>query len=878
MVLKLALESGDTNAIIAAVEALGSSVEPELAQQLAAHLRAHDHHSHAAALLATTGQYDEALTIVEKESTPLTDELGEKPAAPAGVPAREALLRRLADVLGARGLYHQAAKRLAQAGDKAGALRWLMRSGDADRVATFAAAARDSNVQLMAAEYLRRHAAWRSRPDLTRHIIHFHTRAKAYSKLAGFYAECAKVEVDEYDNFEKALEALKESIHCLSKATDPDTGAQTIALQQQSTLVKRYLDVKKLLEAGDINTGVTSGEQLLRALEARSGLVTEERVLKLLLHYATDHPSAPDDNKADSDINKIRNFSIVAHVDHGKSTLADRLLEVTGVIKPGVDNAQVLDQLQVERERGITVKAVTASLDYMYQNEKYLLNLIDTPGHVDFSSEVVRSITACQGVVLLVDANEGVQAQTVAVHSLAKKNNLIIIPVLNKVDLKNADPEKVKKQLKSVFDIDENTVLKISAKKGWGINELMQAIIERIPPPPADPNSSFKAHVIDTWHDKHRGIMCLTYIHSGRARIGQSVKWRSNLKQQTIKALALLRPHEEPVASATAGQVVMLGCGPKGGGAVGDQLLSLESAENTEIVTIPPVRHMVYAGIYPADQSQHHPALGQGWRLGFLGLLHLEVFTQRLLQEYKAEAILTAPSVPYKVKIRGSKLIKHYKSDELIITNPLQLPHPHNITEYFEPFVIGTVVTPTEYIGPVTTLCIDRRGTPLVPSPIDDKLTMMQFILPLAEIVMDFHDSLKSITSGYASFDYQDHGFHSSALARMDILLNGVLVEELASIVHVSRLEYNARRLTEKLKEMIPRQMVQIAIQAVVGGKVYARETLKAYRKDVTAKLYGGDVTRRKKLLKQQTEGKKKMRSVANIRIPRDTFIDVLKK
>ncbi|XP_052759515.1 translation factor GUF1 homolog, mitochondrial [Galleria mellonella] len=601
------------------------------------------------------------------------------------------------------------------------------------------------------------------------------------------------------------------------------------------------------------------------------------------------------------DVKRIRNFSIVAHVDHGKSTLADRLLEITGVIKPGTEHAQVLDQLQVERERGITVKAVTASLNYTHNNEQYLLNLIDTPGHVDFANEVVRSVSACQGVIMLVDANEGVQAQTVAVHSLAKRNNLLIIPTLNKVDLPRANPDKVKSQLKTVFDIDPATVLSISAKKGWGVEELLQAVITRIPPPIVKLDDHFKAHIIDTWHDKYRGVLCLAYIHSGKVRIGQTVKWRSGSKQHTVKFLALLRPQEEPIEEAGAGQVIMVGCGPKGGGSVGDQLLSIDCADTGDAITVAPVRHMVYAGVFPADQSQHtqlsdaikklalndsavsvtpdsSPALGQGWRVGFLGLLHLDVFTQRLLQEYKAEAILTAPSVPYKIKVKGSKIIKQYKGEEVIITNPLQLPDANNIAEYYEPLVIGTIITPVEYIGAVTSLCIDRRGTPLPSNAVDDRMTMLQYILPLSEVVVDFHDTLKSITSGFASFDYQDYGFHPSPLIRMDILLNGVLVEELSTIVHVSRLEYNARRLTEKLKEMIPRQMVQVAVQAVVGGKVYARETIKAYRKDVTAKLYGGDVTRRKKLLKQQAEGKKKMRSVANIKIPRNTFIDVLKK
>ncbi|XP_047513317.1 translation factor GUF1 homolog, mitochondrial [Pieris napi] len=611
--------------------------------------------------------------------------------------------------------------------------------------------------------------------------------------------------------------------------------------------------------------------------------------------YSSDSPIQPI-----IDVRRIRNFSIVAHVDHGKSTLADRLLEITGVIKPGNENAQVLDQLQVERERGITVKAVTASLNYSYNNEPYLLNLIDTPGHVDFSNEVVRSVTACQGVVLLVDANEGIQAQTVAVHSLAKRNDLVILPTLNKVDLPRADPEKVKNQLKSVFKIDPSDVLQVSAKKGWGVEELLKAIITRIPPPNVDTTDHFRAHIIDTWHDKYRGVLCLAYIHSGTLKMGQTVKWKSDVKQHTVKYLALLRPSEESITEAMAGQVVMVGLGTKGGGSVGDTLLSPEATDGKD-TTVPAVRHMVYAGIFPADQSQHtqlsdsikklslndsavsvavdsSPALGQGWRVGFLGLLHLDVFTQRLLQEYKAEAILTAPSVPYKVKVKGAKIIKHYKGEDVIVTNPMQLPDVSNIVEYYEPFVIGTIISPVEYIGAVNTLCIDRRGNPLPSNAVDDQMTMLQYILPLSEVVMDFHDTLKSITSGFASFDYQDYGFHPSSLVKMDILLNGVIVDELTSIVHISRLEYNARTLTARLKEMIPRQMVQVAIQAVVGGKVLARETIKAYRKDVTAKLYGGDITRRKKLLKQQAEGKKKMRSVANIKIPRNTFIDVLKR
>ncbi|XP_049957335.1 translation factor GUF1 homolog, mitochondrial isoform X4 [Schistocerca serialis cubense] len=521
-------------------------------------------------------------------------------------------------------------------------------------------------------------------------------------------------------------------------------------------------------------------------------------------------------------VSNIRNFSIIAHVDHGKSTLADRLLEIAGVIDPVEGQTQVLDMLQVEKERGITVKAQTVSLSYKYKDHEYLLNLIDTPGHVDFSNEVSRSLAACQGVILLVDANQGVQAQTVANFYLAFCRELTIIPVMNKVDLKNANPDAVTEQLKTLFGINEKDVLRVSAKFGTGVKELIHAVIERVPPPKVDRKAPFRALIYDSWYDRYRGTIILMYIRDGSLKIADEIQSVHTKKVYTVKSLGLLRPQEE--------QVPLL------------------------------------------------PALGQGWRLGFLGLLHLEVFSQRLEQEYGAQAVLTAPSVTYKAKIIGEKNIKHYGGEEILFSNPSHFPPTSIIAELQEPTVMGTIITPDTFIGSIISLCMERRGIQKTATNIDNNRVMMQFILPLNEIIVDFHDELKSVSSGYASFDYEDHGYVPSQLVKLTIMLNGVAVDELSTIVHISKAVSCGRKMCEKLKEIIPRQMIQIAIQACVGGKIVARETLKPYRKDVTAKLYGGDVTRRMKLLRRQAEGKKKMKMVANIGLPRETFIDVLKR
>ncbi|XP_049742255.1 translation factor GUF1, mitochondrial isoform X3 [Elephas maximus indicus] len=529
----------------------------------------------------------------------------------------------------------------------------------------------------------------------------------------------------------------------------------------------------------------------------------------------------------------IRNFSVIAHVDHGKSTLADRLLELTGTIDKTKNNKQVLDKLQVERERGITVKAQTASLFYNCEGKQYLLNLIDTPGHVDFSYEVSRSLSACQGVLLVVDANEGIQAQTVANFFLAFEAQLSVIPVINKIDLKNADPERVEKQIEKAFDIPSDECIKISAKLGTNVESVLQAVIERIPP------------------------------YAGQ--VGYLIAGMKDVTEAQIGDTLYL--HKQPV----------------------EPLPGFKSA-----------KPMVFAGMYPIDQSEYNNlksaiekltlndssvtvyrdsslALGAGWRLGFLGLLHMEVFNQRLEQEYNASVILTTPTVPYKAVLSSAKLIKEYREKEITIINPAQFPEKSKVTEYLEPVVLGTVITPDEYTGKIMMLCQARRGVQKNMMYIDQHRVMLKYLFPLNEIVVDFYDSLKSLSSGYASFDYEDAGYQTAELVKMDILLNGNIVEELVTVVHKDKAHSVGKVICERLKDSLPRQLFEIAIQAAIGSKIIARETVKAYRKNVLAKCYGGDITRKMKLLKRQAEGKKKLRKVGNIEVPKDAFIKVLK-
>uniref|UniRef100_A0A8D3APM3 GTP binding elongation factor GUF1 n=1 Tax=Scophthalmus maximus TaxID=52904 RepID=A0A8D3APM3_SCOMX len=551
---------------------------------------------------------------------------------------------------------------------------------------------------------------------------------------------------------------------------------------------------------------------------------------------------------------RIRNFCIIAHIDHGKSTLADRLLEMTGAIAKTEKNKQVLDKLQVERERGITVKAQTASLFYSHQGQQYLLNLIDTPGHVDFSYEVSRSLSACQGVLLIVDANQGIQAQTVANFYLAFEAQLTIIPVINKIDLKNADPDRVESQIEKVFDIPSEECIRISAKLGTNVEKVLQEVVNRIPPPVASTDDPFKALVFDSNFDHYRGVVANIAVVGGQVRKGDKITSAYLGKTYEVNELGLLRPDEHPTQKLFAGQVGYMIAGMKDvkEAQIGDTLY-LQEQPVEALPGFKPAKPMVFAGMYPMDQSDYPGlrsaierltlndssvtvqrdsslALGAGWRLGFLGLLHMEVFNQRLEQEYNASVIVTAPTVPYKAVLSSAKLIKN------------------------------------------------RRAIQKNMVYIDDQRVMMKYIFPLNEVVVDFYDLLKSMSSGYASFDYENAGYQAADLIKMDILLNGRSVEELTTIVHRGSAYTAGKAMCERLADSIPRQMFEIAVQAAIGSKIIARETIKAYRKNVLAKCYGGDITRKMKLLKRQAEGKKKMRHIGNVEVPKDAFINVLKR
>ncbi|XP_023219214.1 translation factor GUF1 homolog, mitochondrial-like [Centruroides sculpturatus] len=571
-------------------------------------------------------------------------------------------------------------------------------------------------------------------------------------------------------------------------------------------------------------------------------------------------------------------------------------------IPTDIKNEQVLDKLPVEKERGITVKAQAVSMLYDYNGKTYLLNLIDTPGHVDFSYEVSRSISVSQGAILLVDANQGVQAQTVSNFNLAFISDLTIIPVLNKVDLKTSKPEEVILQLKNLFGIDSSEILKISAKLGTGIDILLETIINKIPAPTNGRSKLFRAIVFDSWHDRYRGVIPLLAIVDGKLKVGDIITSHITGNTYEVKELGILHPEETSVKELFAGQVGYLTANIKSLSDVKMGDTFHHEGEDVKCLSLnQPFKPMVYAGIYAVDQSynlamrnaieklllndssvtvaiENSPALGQGWRLGFLGLLHLEVFCERLDQEFDAQVVITAPSVPYKVKISGPKNIKLYGSEELVITDPLKLPDPKDISEYFEPMVIGTIITPVIYVGSIMKICMERRGIQKTSQAIDDNHIMLQYKFPLNEVIVDFYDELKSISSGYASFDYEEAGYESSTLVKMNILLNGQQVDELTTIVHTSKSRQIGQNICLRLKETIPQQQFEIAIQAAVGGKIIFRENIKALRKNVLAKCYGGDITRKMKLLKRQAEGKKRMRMIGKIQVPRDVFIKVLKR
>ncbi|XP_032645792.1 translation factor GUF1, mitochondrial isoform X1 [Chelonoidis abingdonii] len=596
-------------------------------------------------------------------------------------------------------------------------------------------------------------------------------------------------------------------------------------------------------------------------------------------HVVFSRPYSSQKEKLDMSIfpvENIRNFSIIAHVDHGKSTLADRLLEITGTIAKTDQNKQVLDKLQVERERGITVKAQTASLFYSYEGMNYLLNLIDTPGHVDFSYEVSRSLSACQGVILVVDANE--------------------------IDLKNADPERVEKQIEKLFDISKDECIRISAKLGTNVEKVLQEVIEKVPPPSVNISDPLKALVFDSTFDHYRGVIANIALFGGEVQKGHKIVSAHTRKTYEVNEVGILTPNEQPTHKLYAGQVGYLIAGMKEvtEAQIGDTLY-LHKQPVEPLPGFKSAKPMVFAGMYPVDQSEYNNlksaiekltlndssvtvhrdsslALGAGWRLGFLGLLHLEVFNQRLEQEYNASVILTAPTVPYKAVLSSAKLIKEHGKEEITVINPAEFPDKSSVSEYLEPTILGTIITPDDYIGKIITLCQTRRAVQKDMVYIDEHRVMLKYIFPLNEIVVDFYDALKSLSSGYASFDYEDAGYQAADLVKMDILLNGNSVEELGTVVHKDKAYAVGKAMCERLKDAIPKQLFEIAIQAALGSKVIARETVKAYRKNVLAKCYGGDITRKMKLLKRQAEGKKKMRKIGSVEVPKDAFISVLKR
>ncbi|MFH1832092.1 MAG: translation elongation factor 4 [bacterium] len=589
----------------------------------------------------------------------------------------------------------------------------------------------------------------------------------------------------------------------------------------------------------------------------------------------------------------IRNFSIVAHIDHGKSTLADRMLEVSKTISSREHQAQFLDKLQVEQERGITVKAQTASLFYEYKGTVYLLNLIDTPGHVDFNYEVSRSLAACQGALLLVDAVQGVQAQTLANFYLAYDLDLTIIPAINKIDMQAADINRVSGEMHKAFDIAKDEILHISAKNGIGIDDVFAAIIEKIPAPTGDEQKPVKALLFDSWFDEYRGVVCLIEVIDNQIKKGDYITAAYSGREYEVLDIGLMYPDMFSTGALYTGQVGYIICGMKTvkEARVGDTFFSIK----TPIEPLPgfkPAKSMVFAGIYPVEatefdevrdaiekltlndpsvhvEKESSTALGLGFRCGFLGLLHMDVFKQRLEQEYDANIIVTSPTVSYKVIYTDGQ--------EEIIDNPSKLEDTVKIEEIHEPLIKATIVLPREYLGSILNLCQERRGEQLDMSYLDENRIVVHYKMPLNEIVTDFYDKLKSLSSGYASFDYESMGYEPSDLVKMNILLNGKAVDALSLIVHRDKAFSIGSQLTKKLKTVIPRQMFEVAIQAAIGAKVIARETVSAMRKNVIAKCYGGDITRKRKLLEKQKKGKKKMKQVGNVEVPQEAFLTILK-
>ena len=592
----------------------------------------------------------------------------------------------------------------------------------------------------------------------------------------------------------------------------------------------------------------------------------------------------------------IRNFCIIAHIDHGKSTLADRLIEQTGVLTSREMQEQVLDNMDLERERGITIKAQAVRMVYKAKDgHEYIYNLIDTPGHVDFNYEVSRSLAACEGAILVVDAAQGIEAQTLANVYLALEHNLEIMPVINKIDLPSAQPDVVKKEIEDVIGLEAHGAPMISAKNGLNIEEVLEKVIDMIPCPDADENAPLRALIFDSFYDSYKGVIVYMRVKEGTVKVGDTIKMMYTKKEFLVTELGYMRPGGlAPADELKAGDVGYIAASIKNvrDTRVGDTITLAENPANEPLPGYKKVNSMVFCGIYPADGSKYGDlrdaleklqlidaaltfepessvALGFGFRCGFLGLLHMEIIQERLEREYNFDLVTTAPSVIYKITTTDG-VTKN-------IDNPTNLPPVTEIDMMEEPIVKATIMVPTEYVGNIMELCQERRGLYKNMSYIDDGRAILTYEMPLNEIIYDFFDALKSRTKGYASFDYELIGYKESDLVKLDLMLNGEIVDALSFIVHKDKAATRGRRIAEKLKESIPRQMFEIPIQACIGGKIIARETVKAFRKDVLAKCYGGDITRKRKLLEKQKEGKKRMRQVGSVEVPQEAFMSVLK-
>jgi len=591
---------------------------------------------------------------------------------------------------------------------------------------------------------------------------------------------------------------------------------------------------------------------------------------------------------------KIRNFCIIAHIDHGKSTLADRLLEFTGAVTERESEAQLLDSMDLEKERGITIKSHAIQMEYTYKGEDYILNLIDTPGHVDFSYEVSRSIAACEGALLIVDAAQGIQAQTISNLYLALEHDLEIIPVLNKIDLPSAEPELVKDQIIDLIDCKDEDIIPASAKTGIGIEEILAAIVERVPQPKGDPEAPLQAMIFDSVYNTFRGIEAYFKIINGEIKKGQKVKFMATDMEYHADEIGALRLKQFPMKSMKAGEVGYIISGIKDAREVkvGDTITTAENPATEAVKGFEEVKPMVFAGIYPVDNEdfeelrssmeklqlndasltyspESSAALGFGFRCGFLGMLHMEIVQERLEREFNMTVITTVPNVSYYAYTRAGKKIE--------IHNPSDYPDPSILESVEEPFIRAQIITKSDFIGSVMTLCISKRGELTNQVYLSTDRVELTFEMPLGEIVFDFYDKLKSVSKGYASFDYYPIEYRTSVLAKLDILLNGDPVDALSALVHKANSYNLGKKLCAKLKELIPRQQFDIAIQSAIGGKIISRETVKALRKDVTAKCYGGDISRKRKLLEKQKKGKKRMRQVGNVEIPQNAFMAVLK-